>query len=536
MVSFYRTGFWALLLLVLILGIQYVRGWYGLGLTRISKERELEQHLADLGNLAQPLLRQAALDLTDLEVDTTWQNAESSGDWLGSRPDADLYRKGLRDEDVQPLVEFARRARLTKVVLLDAGGRVLYDTGDPERLLRPFDFAAIDRAEIASALNGQSRALPSYETAQSPFKRFYVPIWESPGWIHPAPAASPAADAGGDTNGYPADRVVAVLCLVAGRGYLDQIALLEKQMNRVNGILTVLMLLVALIIYRLMRRQRSMELQAVEADRLASLGALAAGFAHELRNPLEIIRAFTEDLERTLSGGGQTAEALEACQEIVEEVDRMNRLVGRFLSYSRGAENGSAAGRARVLDALHSVTTILRPSADKRAVALATELAGNPRGEEAARWTAALDAGALKQVLMNLALNAIQASPEGGRVTLTAEARPRELELRVRDEGPGIPARDAARIYEPFFTTRPGGSGLGLAVSRQIALRAGGSLTHESPRSGGGTCFVLRLPRAADAPDGPAAFRGAALPAAAAGAGVERGRAQTDRTPATSKD
>ena len=496
--SYGRTGLWAWLLIGLVLGMQYLAGWYSVELARISKENDLEAHLTDLGRLAPGALREPILGLADLAMDAALESADHTGNAGAEAPDPAVYRQGLDQDLTAPLAKFAEEARLAKIVVLSDQGRLLYDTAQPGRLLVPYDFWEIDREEIGQALRGVSAASPAYTTGQDAFKRYYLPIEERARGITPGRQAATG-------------QVRAVLGLVAGRTYLAGIDHLGRRLAHLNLVLTALMLLIGLLIQQLVRRQRRIELQAAEADRLAGLGTLAAGFAHELRNPLEIIRAFTEDLERSLlSGRAAHDEALEACRDIVEEVDRMNRLVGQFLNYSRSRTEDPAAGgqpgMTPVLATIRSALAMLRPSAEKRRLTLELELARGggfspePPGQ-AESWAAALDAGAFRQMLINLILNAIQASPEGGQVTLSVKATSRQIELQVTDQGPGIAEKDHQRIFEPFYSTRQTGSGLGLAVSRQLAAQAGGSLKLDpAPLSSGGASFTLALPRAKEPP------------------------------------
>ena len=467
----------ACLLLGLTLIVQYSAGLMTVAMAKISKEIGLNEHLEDLGKLAPPLLGKAALSITDLVFDAQWQENQQTADTTQTTA-LQFFKTGLENDLTEPFVRFVREARLTKAVLIAEDGRVLFDTLDPEHALEHYDFWEIDQSWIAQALKGAAKVTPFYKGPQGrPIKRFYQPV----------------ADSSGAGNG----KVRAVLCLVAGENYLDGIRVLGRSLIRLNLLLTLLMAGVGLIIFSLIRRQRRYERQVAETDRLAGLGSLAAGFAHELRNPLEIIRAFTEDLEHSLRRGAPSGEAIEACQEIIEEVDRMNRLVGQFLSYSRGQAEGGIGGTTPLIETIQSVLMMLRPSADKACLTLILAHPGATTAI-ARRWAVGLDSGAFRQVLLNLILNAIQSSPEGRAVTITIAAGARQIELRVQDEGPGIPEKERHRIFEPFFSTRPGGSGLGLAISRQIADRSGGSLKLNPGKPGQGACFALILPRAKD--------------------------------------
>jgi signal transduction histidine kinase len=251
-----------------------------------------------------------------------------------------------------------------------------------------------------------------------------------------------------------------------------------------------LVLSVGLLVYQLLVRQRKFERQVAHQDRLSSLGSLAAGFAHEVRNPLEIISACTEDLERSLAGRpGLAADAIESCRDIMEEVDRLNRLVGQFLAYARPTASGGDLQSAPADECVASVAGMLRHVAEKRRVIVESSFSG-----DGARTRTRLDGGALRQVLINLTLNAIQATPSGGLVRLSGAVEGRNLRLIVEDSGPGIPPAIRGKIFDPFFTTRDDGSGLGLSIAHQLVVRSGGRLECDDRPLGKGARFTVTLP------------------------------------------
>ncbi|AKU91277.1 GAF domain-containing sensor histidine kinase [Vulgatibacter incomptus] len=229
-----------------------------------------------------------------------------------------------------------------------------------------------------------------------------------------------------------------------------------------------------------------------ERDRLAALGEMAAGLAHEIRNPLGAIKGAAQFLDPDRLGG----EEGEFLQVIVEEVDRLNGVVTQFLDYARPLK--VAVCPIDVNDAVERTLMLLRTSVPPH-VEIASEL-------DSAMPKAASDAEQLKQVLFNLVQNAVQAMPEGGRVTVSTSAPPDEtsgfhltsraaeyVELRIRDTGPGIPEAEREHVFVPFFTTKEKGTGLGLAISQRIIRSHGGTITLQS-RPGEGTEFLIRLP------------------------------------------
>jgi signal transduction histidine kinase len=232
--------------------------------------------------------------------------------------------------------------------------------------------------------------------------------------------------------------------------------------------------------------------QMKERDRLAALGEMAAGLAHEIRNPLAAIKGATQYLDpRRLP-----REDREFLEIIVDEVDRLNGVVTQFLDYSRPLKSTFAPGD--VGEILQRTFRLLAPQ-----IPGGIEVQLDPAPELGA---VNCDPEQLKQVFLNLALNAFQAMPEGGRLRVTASlsrdelARWREprhrddrVEVRFRDTGPGIPAEARENIFVPFYTTKEKGTGLGLAISQRIVKSHGGSITVVAPPEGGAE-FVVSLP------------------------------------------
>jgi signal transduction histidine kinase len=225
--------------------------------------------------------------------------------------------------------------------------------------------------------------------------------------------------------------------------------------------------------------------QLRRADRLSALGQLTAGLAHEIRNPLASIRGATEILGE---GDVAPAQRTEFARVLVEEIDRLNHVLGNFLDYAR-AQRQDAPAAGRLGSVAQKVLALLaKPIADARVDARTTIPGDLP--------PLAIADGLLQQVLLNLALNAVQAMPRGG--TLTIEGRPGQdgmVELLVADTGPGIAPERAGRIFDPFYTTKPQGTGLGLSIVHQIVAGHQGTIQVD-PAGGPGARFVVRLPAA----------------------------------------
>ena len=227
------------------------------------------------------------------------------------------------------------------------------------------------------------------------------------------------------------------------------------------------------------------------SERLAALGKLLAGVAHEVRNPLAGIRSTVQLWQR---GIGRDDESLAG---LVEEVDRLEGIVSRLLQFSRADAQDLAPGDLNAVVA--EVARLTAPRAEAQDVELELDL-------ERGLPPAALAAPALIQVLRNLTTNALQVMPEGGTLRLQTgrSADGRAVEARVADTGPGLSPEASRHLFEPFFTTKAEGTGLGLAIAREIALAHRGDLRAENPPGRRGAVFTLTLPVAeAAAPGGP---------------------------------
>jgi len=228
--------------------------------------------------------------------------------------------------------------------------------------------------------------------------------------------------------------------------------------------------------------------QAEEAvrrsDRLAALGQLAAGLAHELRNPLGTIRASAEMLNGKVATENEVARELAGF--IAEEVDRTNSLVTRFLDFVRPLELRRApADLTQVLD--RSVAMVEREAAAREVTVYKNYSPDVPAFP--------LDAELMERVFYNLIVNAAQATAPGGAVTVKTRPVAGTAEVSVIDRGQGIDPKQIENIFNPFFTTKPDGVGLGLAIVSKIVDQHGGKIAVES-EPGKGSVFRVYLPMA----------------------------------------
>jgi len=237
--------------------------------------------------------------------------------------------------------------------------------------------------------------------------------------------------------------------------------------------------------------------RALQAERLAAIGKMAAHITHEIRNPLSSMQLNAELLEETLgrneSGGdAASAEAKRLLTAIVREVGRLADVSEEYLRVAR-----LPSPRPDLVDLgalVSDVAAFARPELERARVTLALELPTSP-------VVVPLDEAQVRQALVNLVRNAREAMEDGGRVTMRLSATERNATLEIVDEGPGIPEEVRARIFDPFFTTKATGTGLGLPLTKQIVEAHGGTIACDAaePR---GTRFRLVFPRQRSAREG----------------------------------
>jgi signal transduction histidine kinase len=237
-----------------------------------------------------------------------------------------------------------------------------------------------------------------------------------------------------------------------------------------------------------------MQQSIMAADRLASLGTLAAGVAHEINNPLAIIAEATGWLQSKVNAEPEISERLRdhfllALGKITSSVDRARRISRGLLNYARRTDAIIQEVDLRELAA--EVVELTKKTASNTGAQVSIEtLTDKP-----VIW---VDPYQLRQVLLNLCTNALQAVKQGGWVKLIIDGGEDTAWITIQDNGIGIPPENLERIFEPFFTTKPSdqGTGLGLSVSRGIVEKLGGKIDVES-RLGEGTSFTVTLPRQA---------------------------------------
>jgi signal transduction histidine kinase len=387
------------------------------------------------------------------------QLAELAASQLSGEDLADARRTGPEGNGLlaiqAQLDALCTAAGLTNAAVLDDSGHVLYDVR--AGLAEPGGASVYDslaHAMLVRARAGSSVALPAVRRGTLELRAAAAPVPGAPG---------------------------VVLVTEDNPTWGPELALLRRDLVLLAAVSVLAVAALAALVMRANTAQLALERRLSGAENLAAMGRMTATLAHEIKNPLAIIRGSARRL------GKLDGEAQRMADSMVEEVDRLSSTVNRYLQFARGGAP-ETGGRDDAAATLASTLDLLE--GEFRAHACTLERDGTFTG-----LTVPLDAASLKQVWLNLLQNALEAAPPGGHVRVSCRSLGGRVEVRVADDGPGIPAEVLARLGEPFFTTRAQGTGLGLYLSRQLIQGAGGSLALES-RPGAGTIVTVELPQA----------------------------------------
>lgn len=222
----------------------------------------------------------------------------------------------------------------------------------------------------------------------------------------------------------------------------------------------------------------------IQSERLVAMRTLSAGLAHEVRNPLNAARLQLELLERRLRRQfGDDPKLVEPSELANHEITRLTALLDDFLAFARPPE--LHLSDQDVVEICQHVLELEKPLAEKRGIELAFR--------EPPALDAQIDTGKIHQVVQNLVRNGLEAAPRGGHVTIELHDGRGAVHIRITDDGPGIPEDVLARIYEPFFSTKEGGTGMGMAIVHSLVTLHGGTIDVTTGKTG--TSFEITVPR-----------------------------------------
>ena len=235
-------------------------------------------------------------------------------------------------------------------------------------------------------------------------------------------------------------------------------------------------------------RIRALELEIKHKEKLAAVGILAAGVAHEVRNPLSSIKGYATYFSSLFDAQSDNKKAANI---MAEEVDRVNRVISELLEFARPIK--LKLRRIRIFELVDKALRLIKYEADPAGIKIISSV-------EPALPEVEVDKDRLTQVLLNMFINAIQAMPSGGTLTVNVKAVENRARFEISDTGNGISPQDQANIFNPYFTTKKSGTGLGLAIAFKIIETHGGTITIESLKNKG-TTFVISIPLEQNKPD-----------------------------------
>lgn len=283
-----------------------------------------------------------------------------------------------------------------------------------------------------------------------------------------------------------------ILGAVAVEGGSEFFSVLPAMRSRVVASAAVGLSLIVILgwfFFRILRSLVRLEDSLRQNTALLAIGQISAIVAHEIKNPLAIIRSRAERVRAKIESGKDPEEVLSWFRAIPVEVDRLDHILSNYLSLARP----DASGRTQVAPVVADTLTLVGPELQKRGIEIALDAS---LGETSSGGPLELPLGprSLKQILLNLLLNASQAIEGPGRIEIAGRLRSRTVELEIRDTGRGMTEEEKRRACEPFYSTRATGSGLGLTLVSSLVQASGGSLRIEST-AGTGTTITLVLPR-----------------------------------------
>jgi signal transduction histidine kinase len=472
------SGQAAVLILLLLVSVLAVFGGLAYRLASQSLEKELGKRLVNAASLA-------ALHFSDQDLPVSMPGPEA----------AKVLRRKLQ--------EVAELSGLERLLLLDLNGRVLVDSLGQADGADPYVYLSLDEEEWLAAQFGEARATTLFQAGDKGGGRYYksafAPIKGRSGRVHSILRAEASADFLDDLRGFGLSLLlIALISLVAAMGLA--VLLSRPVVEPLQGLIAASRRVAGGDFSVRVPADRPDELGQLastfnemsarlgefvaQRERLAALGQVAAGMAHEIRNPLGAIEGFAGLLEGRLKAGKDKA-ALSNVRDIRREVGVVDGFIADFLEYARPRPPRLVPCDlgAVVEEALQVAMTAAR----RRRWPL--------KRQGLRHLNLSTDASQVRQILVNLVNNAREASPKGGAIELGLEADGAEARLWVRDRGRGIPADALKTLFHPFVTSKPMGTGLGLSIAQALAEGLGGSLKVQS-QEGKGATFTLTLPLA----------------------------------------
>jgi signal transduction histidine kinase len=253
-------------------------------------------------------------------------------------------------------------------------------------------------------------------------------------------------------------------------------------MSILIGVLVIVVQRGEAIIQQRTQEQLSLKEKLAQSERLSSLGGMVAGISHEIRNPLGIIRSSAELLKKKVA---QFDPSNSIPDIIVEESNRLNLIITDFLNFAK--PRSPHCTTCRLEDILEKNIVFIAPQIQDQGYIIVKNFDHHPPEIQA-------DSDMLYQAFLNIFMNAIQAMPEGGKILVSIESANSIVNICIEDEGPGVPEELLERIWDPFFTTKEKGTGLGLGIVKNIIESHNGDIRVENRKDGLGVRVIIELP------------------------------------------
>ncbi|MCZ6765610.1 MAG: ATP-binding protein [bacterium] len=348
---------------------------------------------------------------------------------------------------------------LSNIVLLTVDGITVVDISNVTEPGEPNPFVDLDIGAVTLARSGLPASTNLYQSENIYLKSAYAPV------------------IGNDGD------VIGILGVEAGASYFDVLRAMGTSLIVINVAGIIIVALLAFFFYRQTVSLDKAQAAIIQGENLATMGRMVAGIAHEIRNPLSIIKTSAERLERKYNKND------EVFSYISEEVDSLNRILTGYLNFAKAEKQIHEPHPLPPI--VGRCLRILEVEIAEKSVDVTTSI---PDAELVVRG----DDKRIQQAILNILLNALQAVDSNGEVSVTLVRRARAADVIVRDNGGGIPAKDLKEITKPFFTTKKHGSGLGMNIVSNIVEEHHGTLNIES-EPGKGTEVTISFPLASGA-------------------------------------
>lgn len=350
---------------------------------------------------------------------------------------------------------------LSNIVIVTTEGRTVVDLGNFSEPGELNPFIELDFSAVTLARSGLSAFTSLYRSGDNYMKSAYAPIF--------------AANGG----------VIGILGVEAGATYFDTLRALTNGIVLIDVASLVIIVVLGFLFYRQSLSLDRAQAAVIQGENLATMGRMVAGIAHEIRNPLSIIKASAERL------GTKNDNDDEMLAYISEEVDHLNRILTGYLNFAK-AERQQPRPYA-LQGIVKRCVMLLKPELEGKSIQVTERYPEND-------VVVMVDDKRIQQAVLNVMINAMQALDSGGAIEIVLDVRPKSAIVAIKDDGPGIDSRYIKEITKPFYTTKKHGSGLGMSIVSNIMDEHGGSVDIRS-ESGSGTEVMLTLPLSHDMAD-----------------------------------